>query len=126
MEIHHLYPDGSEMWVTYLTNNYVPSKVDGPASISANGSEFWLVKGVPHRADGPSVISDVGGEAWYDQGKMIVGQVAFEKYWARITYSQLHLQAALCFAPWGRRKVEKIRPPSLTRPHDGPTILGRT
>ena len=41
---------------------------DGPAVLFADGSKFWIVKGLRHRVDGPAVKYPDGSCNWYLDG----------------------------------------------------------
>jgi len=42
---------------------------DGPAVISASGSQSWWLNGRRHRTDGPAVIWSDGTQIWHLNGK---------------------------------------------------------
>ena len=46
------------------------NRPDGPAYITAAGSEFWYRFGKKHRENGPAVIYDNGTKFWYIDGEL--------------------------------------------------------
>jgi len=49
--------------------NGIRHREDGPAVISASGTEQWYLNGRRHREDGPAVTYAGGAEEWYHHGK---------------------------------------------------------
>ena len=59
--------DGTQRWY----QNEQLHRLDGPAVIYANGSQFWCQwcqNGLLHRLDGPAVICATGAQRWYQNG----------------------------------------------------------
>lgn len=54
-------------WTEYLKNGK-RHRLDGPAVIGDDGSEFWFNDGIQHRDDGPAVTNFDGNEYWYQNG----------------------------------------------------------
>lgn len=44
-------------------------RLDGPAVVQSDGSEFWFHNGSLHRLDGPAVVQSDGTTAWKRHGK---------------------------------------------------------
>ena len=43
-------------------------RIDGPAVISADGTQVWYINGNKHRTDGPARIWADGTQVWYING----------------------------------------------------------
>jgi len=59
--------DGSQHWLDRIGKRH---REDGPASILANGAQFWFKNGKIHREDGPAVIYPDGTQKWYINGNL--------------------------------------------------------
>ena len=44
---------------------------NGPATIYANGTEYWYLNGKKHRENGPAIIYSSGREQYWENGKFI-------------------------------------------------------
>src|SRR5512138_2443134 len=55
-----IYPDGSEYWY----KNGKLHKTDGPAATDPDGSEYWYENGKFHKTDGPAATGPDGFQAW--------------------------------------------------------------
>jgi hypothetical protein len=50
-------------------------RVDGPALIRPDGTQYWCQHGELHRADGPAVILSYGRQYWYVKDQNITAEV---------------------------------------------------
>ena len=57
-----------KMWVANSNSNYL-HRLNGPAMIHPDGSEYWYQNGVYHREGGPAVLESNGNEEWFINGK---------------------------------------------------------
>jgi hypothetical protein len=70
-----IWSDGSQWW-------WVDGKchrTDGPAIVMADGDQEWWVDGKPHRLDGPARIWADGRQAWWVDGRLVKNQEQFKK-----------------------------------------------
>ncbi len=68
--------DGRKVW---RNENGDRHRVDGPAIIYPDGTQFWYINGKLHREDGPAVIYPNGIQHWYINGNDITDEI---KKWA--------------------------------------------
>ena len=55
-------------------------KLDGPARIDNDGTEYWFKNGAFHRLDGPAIVYPHGRKEWWFNGKLHrIGGPAVEK-----------------------------------------------
>lgn len=45
-------------------------RIDGPARIDDDGTEYWFKNGMFHRIDGPAIICPNGRKEWWLNGKL--------------------------------------------------------
>ena len=50
--------------------NRILHREDGPALITAGGSQKWFIDGKPHRVGAPAIIWFDGDQDWYLNGKL--------------------------------------------------------
>lgn len=53
----------------YRVGTTILHRLDGPAVIEPDESEYWFQNGQLHRVDGPSVIGPDGTKRWYQNGR---------------------------------------------------------
>lgn len=69
-------PNGSERW---LINGKLHRR-DGPAVKISNGCEKWYINGLLHRVDGPADNKRSDGTVrWFVQGKQVFSYKAFQR-----------------------------------------------
>ena len=49
-------------------------RINGPATICADGRREWYQNGKLHRDDGPAIVFDSGYSEWYIHGKLVKPQ----------------------------------------------------
>ena len=60
--------DGTKRW--YNDKDQI-HRLDGPAILYPNGTEFWYKNNKLHRTDGPAVTYKDGEELWFINGKRV-------------------------------------------------------
>ena len=62
---------GVETWYITISGRTVGHRVNGPAMISGDGTEMWLLRGKLHREGGPAIIRANGSKEWWKKGKCV-------------------------------------------------------
>jgi hypothetical protein len=57
---------GNKIWKNEIDQYH---RLDGPACIWADGTQYWYINGERHRLDGPACIWADGTQAWFVNGK---------------------------------------------------------
>jgi hypothetical protein len=70
-----IYPDGSEYW---FLNGFL-HRVNGPAVVNSNGYKVWYLNGKYHRDDGPAYMETGGNKIWYLSGIPYIQEEWFKK-----------------------------------------------
>jgi len=74
--------------IIYRNENGAIHRLDGPAVIYQDRSEFWIINDKLHRLDGPAAEYPHGIKFWYVNGKFIDlnSQEEFERYLKLIAF----------------------------------------
>jgi hypothetical protein len=64
--------NGNEFWKNEINQFH---RLDGPAYIKKDGSQYWYVNGKYHRLDGPAYIGRDGSQYWYINDNNITKEV---------------------------------------------------
>ena len=64
----HVVVDGGRVIRYYNSDNQL-HRINGPAAIYPNGTEFWCQNGEYHRKDGPALNWYNGAKEWYQNDK---------------------------------------------------------
>ena len=62
-----IHSDGTQYW--YINGKL--HRTDGPAVIYSDGDQHWYFNGNPHRTDGPAIIYSTGNQYWYIYGNRL-------------------------------------------------------
>ena len=65
------YRSGTVRWINDKEHRH---RVDGPASVWPNGTQYWFRYGDFHFAYGPSILNDDGTLGWYKGYRYLRGR----------------------------------------------------
>lgn len=75
-----IFADGSQWW--YLNGKV--NREDGPAVIYSNGAQHWYLNDKLHREGGPAILYADGSQSWWLNGKRYL----FDNYCNQLNLSE--------------------------------------